>query len=40
MFETCRRHYNLIKTLMKSVYFVGSYYVSRIFMYLVSSVSL
>ena len=28
MFETCRRHYNEIKTLMyKSVHFAGSYYI-------------
>ena len=40
MFETCRRHYNLIKILMKIVYFVGSYYISRIFINLVGSVSL
>ena len=27
MFETCRRHYNWIKTLMQKVNFVGSFYI-------------
>jgi hypothetical protein len=29
LFETCRRQYNWIKSLIKSVYFVGFYYVWR-----------
>jgi hypothetical protein len=40
MFETRRKHLNLIKTFMKSVYFVASYYIGTIFIYLVGRVSL